>query len=59
MIMNWASLIFGSSTNFIIPLLLYVASKTYSASTTDAEGSNYLSRLTAPDIADDLQVVIY
>ncbi|TVY34724.1 hypothetical protein LSUB1_G005024 [Lachnellula subtilissima] len=36
LIMNWASLIFGSTTNFIIPLILYISSKVYSASTADA-----------------------
>ncbi|TVY28961.1 hypothetical protein LHYA1_G001672 [Lachnellula hyalina] len=39
-IMNWASLIFGSTTNFIIPLVLYISSKVYSASTSDATGGD-------------------
>ncbi|TVY41556.1 hypothetical protein LOCC1_G005111 [Lachnellula occidentalis] len=40
LIMNWASLIFGSTTNFIIPLVLYISSKVYSASTADATGGD-------------------
>lgn len=36
--MNWSALIFGSSTNFIIPLVLYISSKIYSASTADTTG---------------------
>ncbi|TVY52001.1 hypothetical protein LCER1_G006470 [Lachnellula cervina] len=39
-IMNWASLIFGSTTNFIIPLVLFISSKIYSASTADATGGD-------------------
>ncbi|KAF8860892.1 hypothetical protein BDZ45DRAFT_292291 [Acephala macrosclerotiorum] len=41
MVMNWTALIFGSSTNFIIPLLLYISSKTYFASTAEAGGSSW------------------
>ncbi|TVY92647.1 hypothetical protein LAWI1_G002418 [Lachnellula willkommii] len=40
LIMNWASLIFGSATNFIIPLVLFISSKIYSASTADATGGD-------------------
>lgn len=36
--MNWASLIFGSTTNFILPLVLYISSNIYPASTLDATG---------------------
>ncbi|KAL7272460.1 hypothetical protein RUND412_004727 [Rhizina undulata] len=40
-VMNWTSLIFGSTTNFIIPLILYISSKTYHASTvSDVEGGD-------------------
>lgn len=38
LVMNWTSLIFGSSTNFIIPLLFYIASKSHSARTANATG---------------------
>jgi len=38
--MNWASLIFGSATNFILPLVLFLLSKIYSASTADATGGD-------------------
>lgn len=44
MVMNWTALIFGSSTNFIIPLLLYISSKTYFASTAETGGSCILLR---------------
>lgn len=40
LVMNWTSLVFGSSTNFVIPLLLYLASKRFSASTADTAGGD-------------------
>ncbi|KUJ07081.1 uncharacterized protein LY89DRAFT_789882 [Mollisia scopiformis] len=40
LVMNWSSLIFGSSTNFIIPLTLYISSKTHTASTIDTSGGD-------------------
>ncbi|CZR67268.1 uncharacterized protein PAC_17167 [Phialocephala subalpina] len=40
LVMNWSSLIFGSSTNFIIPLVLYLSSKTHTASTVDTSGGD-------------------
>jgi hypothetical protein len=42
LVMNWTSLIFGSSTYFIIPLVLYISSKTSSASTVDTTGERKL-----------------
>lgn len=62
LVMNWTSLIFGSSTNFIIPLVLYISSKTYSASTVDTTGKyiywNHLyQELTTSQIGGDLFVL--
>jgi hypothetical protein len=38
LVMNWTALIFGSTTNFVAPLMLYIRSKTYPASTADTAG---------------------
>lgn len=48
-IMNWTSLLFASSANFVIPFLLYFASRRYHATALPVEGKTSQHRIDTLD----------